>query len=115
LKRILIVEDEFLIASTLQDTVLDLGHECLGPAGTLAAALILAETSQFDAALVNYVLGTETADPLCELLDRRGIPFAFATGLDGAGAGTRWADKPRLNKPYPLEDVRSMIVLLTSN
>jgi DNA-binding response OmpR family regulator len=107
--RILIVEDEFLIAATLQDIATDLGYQCVGPASTLAAALRMAESETFQAALVHLVLAGQPADALCELLEKKGIPFAFATGLDGAGDG-RWKSRPTIRKPYSPEDVRVLLM-----
>ncbi len=112
-RRIFIVEDEYLIAATLEDIVADLGHICIGPVATLPAAMALAETEMFDCALVNMVLDGKPADPLCELLEGKGIPFAFATGLDEAGEG-RWRDRPKIFKPYTADDIRRLIEALLS-
>ena len=113
-KRILIVEDEFLIAAELEAQVIALGHVCVGPASTLAAALHMAETEPLHAALVNLMLAGEPADRLCELLDRKGIPFAFATGVDGASAGP-WHDRPAIMKPYTDGDIRRLIQQLVGD
>lgn len=107
-RRILIVEDEYLIAKTMCDAVTVLGLEYVGPAPRLAAALDLAARETLDGAIVDFMLAGETADDLCALLDKRAIPFALATGLDEAGQG-RWRDRPIIRKPYSSQEFRRVV------
>lgn len=106
--RILIVEDEFLMAFMLADMVTDLGYECLGPASTLASALQLADAEPIEAALINPILAGEPSDAVCNLLDRRRIPFAFIADGDGPDRG-RWRDHPTIGRPLTRRAVRGLM------
>jgi len=80
-KRILIVEDEALVAIDLQFAFEDAGAEVLGPALRLAEALALAEQApQIDCALLDVDIAGQDVYPVARVLQRRGIPFIFHTG-----------------------------------
>ena len=83
--RILVVEDEGLVALQLQADLEDAGHCVVGPARSLAQGLELAEEEGIDAALVDVSLGRETSVPIADRLMERSIPFAFATGYADFG------------------------------
>lgn len=95
-KRILLVEDEALIAAMVSDMLTDLGATVVGPAGSLTNALALAETGDFDAAVLDVNLRGERVDPVADLLIRRGIPVLYASGY-GATASR---GGPAIDKPY---------------
>lgn len=98
-KRILIVEDEFIVAAMAEDMLCDLGATVVGPAGTIARGLSLAETEPLDAALLDVNMNGERIDPVVEALMARGVPFVFATGYGAGGVGVG-RDAPVLDKPY---------------
>jgi CheY-like chemotaxis protein len=98
--RILIVEDEMLVAMNIEDMLLGLGHEVAGLASRLAPALALAQESRFDAAMLDVNLAGEPSFPIAELLVERGVPFLFATGYGRAGIEERFRDRPILQKPF---------------
>lgn len=101
-KRILLVEDEALIAAMAQDMLQDLGTIVIGPATTVAKGLALAESEMLDAAVLDVNVRDERIDPVAELLRGKGIPMVFTTGY-GAGAQV---DAPRasiIDKPYTQE------------
>lgn len=80
-KRILIVEDEALVALELQFVFEDEGAEVVGPAQSLMKALETAtHDSEIDLALLDVDIAGENVFPVAELLRRRGVPFAFHTG-----------------------------------
>lgn len=97
-RRILLVEDEPLIAMMAEDMLSDLGAEVVGPAHSLGAALELAEREGFDAAVLDINLQGETSDAVAEVLRRRGLPFLFATGYGPRRVGE--TEAPVLDKPY---------------
>jgi CheY-like chemotaxis protein len=103
-RRLLLVEDEPLIAFALEDLVAELGFGVVGPAYRLQDALLLAGSEQFDAAILDVNLNEETSFPVADLLQRRGIPFLFATGYAEGGIG--W-EGPALviAKPYGRDQV----------
>ncbi|MCS0462580.1 MULTISPECIES: response regulator [Rhizobium] len=80
--RILIVEDEMLIACTLEATLRDLGHEVVGFAGRLDEALEMVGSREFDVAMLDLKLGTEMTFPVADLLIELNKKFIFSTGFD---------------------------------
>ena len=104
--RVLVVEDEAMVAMMLEDMLLDLGCEIVGPAASLQAGLHLARTAAFEAAVLDVNLAGEKAFPIADALAERGIPFVYATGY--GRAGLRAEDDHRLvvQKPYSLQDLR---------
>ena len=78
--RILIVEDEPMIALDLQDLLVDAGFEIAGVAGRLDKALVLIETADFDVAVVDANLAGASASPAAAALVTRGIPFVVLSG-----------------------------------
>ncbi|HEX8574517.1 MAG TPA: response regulator [Allosphingosinicella sp.] len=98
--RILIVEDEMLVAMNVEDMLLELGHEVAGLASRLGPALALARESRFDAAMLDVNLAGEPSFPVADLLIERGIPFLFATGYGRQGIAERYRDYPMLQKPF---------------
>lgn len=97
-KRVLVVEDEALIAVMVEDMLIDMGSEVVGPAATIATALELARTEELDAAVLDVNVRGERIDPVAEVLMARGIPVLFATGYGevrlASGAPATVIDKP---------------------
>ena len=79
-KRILVVEDEALIAVMVEDMLTDMGSNVIGPAATIEAALRLARSEELDAAVLDVNVRGERIDPVAEALMARGVPVLFATG-----------------------------------
>ena len=79
-KRVLVVEDEAIIAGMIEDMLTELGAIVVGPAGTLAKAVELAEREPIDAAMLDVNIRSERIDPVVETLRGRGVPFVLATG-----------------------------------
>src|SRR3954452_20820442 len=98
--RILIVEDEMLVAMNIEDMLLELGHEVAGLASRLDPALALARESRFDAAMLDVTLAGERSFPVADLLIERGVPFLFATGYGRQGIEEKYRDYPLLQKPF---------------
>src|SRR5262249_9284067 len=99
--RILIVEDEGLVALQLQQDVERAGHQVVGPARSLKHGLLLASQERIDAALLDVRLGQETSAAIAEQLLARSIPFAFTTGYaDSVMLPDHLRKIPRLSKPY---------------
>jgi DNA-binding response OmpR family regulator len=77
--RVLVVEDESLLAETLCDLLQDAGCEPVGPAATVAAALLLIDQGSIDVALLDVLLKREMSFPVAQALRQRGIPWLFLT------------------------------------
>jgi DNA-binding response OmpR family regulator len=107
--RILIVEDDYLLAAALAEAMRERGAEVIGPAATLAEAMKAVETRWIDRAVLDVDLGGETSVQIADRLEAAGIPYVIATGLDAASLPERFRGKPRLEKPYRLEALTAMM------
>jgi len=100
--RVLVVEDEGLVAMMLEDVLDDLGCDLAGSFGGVAQALAWIEAGgEADAALLDVNLSGETVFPVAEALAARGVPFAFTTGY-GVTDDPRFKDAVCLGKPISL-------------
>ena len=107
--RILIVEDEMLVAMNIEDMLLDLGHEVAGLASRLEPALSLAREAAFDVAMLDVNLAGEASFPVADALRERGIPFLFATGYGIQGIAEDYRDAPVLQKPFRALDLEQAL------
>ena len=103
--RVLIIEDEALIASLVEDFLTDLGCEVIGPAMHITEAIQLAREAEIDGATLDVNLVGEKVFPVADILTDRGIPFVFMTGYGTAGLRECDRGHPVLQKPYPLENL----------
>lgn len=101
--RVLVVEDEALIALLLEDMIGELGADFVGPCFSLATALAAARLEDFDVALIDLNLGGERADEVAAILSERGIPFALATG--SPDDSYRLGQTAVLQKPFGFAEV----------
>jgi CheY-like chemotaxis protein len=99
-RRILIVEDDWLIAQDMSDIVEELGGAVVGPAGKLAQGLAIAESEELAGAILDVNLNGETTFALADRLLANNIPVIFATGYDAAMLPGRFADVYRVPKPF---------------
>ena len=99
-RRILVVEDDGLLAMYISDLLDELGHYVVGPTGTVEDALAKIASEAIDLALLDVNLGNgKTSYPVAEMLTRRGVPFAFVTGYGAAGLIDNYRHRPVLSKP----------------
>jgi DNA-binding response OmpR family regulator len=112
--RVLVVEDEALVALLVEDMHNELGYTVVGPATSVEVALALLDTEPVDVALIDVSLGSsELSLPVADMLAHKGIPFAFATGHGPkALGGTRHAGAPLLLKPFSFAELAALIVQL---
>ena len=106
-KRILVVEDETMIALMAADMLVELGAVVVGPAATLAQAMALIEREAIDAALIDINLGGTRSESLVERLRHLDVPFVIASGYVLSPGGTDGA--PRLAKPYSKANLASAL------
>ena len=107
--RILLVEDEMVIALLLEDLLVVLGYEVVGPVGRLREALAMAESEAPDAALLDVNLNGEKVYPVANSLAARNIPFVFLTGYGAAGIPAPYRDRPTLQKPFRRQDLSAVL------
>ncbi|MBC7283277.1 response regulator [Hoeflea sp.] len=108
-KRILIVEDEVLLAMHLEDMLSELGHEVVGQATRIDEALELVRETDIDFAILDINVAGTQSFPVADILRQRGIPFTFATGYGVEGLMDGYRDCPVLQKPYAQEDLARSI------
>ena len=98
--RILIVDDEYLIAAQLASDLRAAGGEIIGPAHTLQNALALAQREHPTAAVLDIRLGRDDVGPVAQELSKRGVPFIFYTGQTHTDPiRSRWPGSKVMSKP----------------
>jgi two-component sensor histidine kinase/PAS domain-containing protein len=101
-RRILVVEDEVIVAWALEDMLAGLGCAVVGPAARINQALTMIEAEAFDAAVVDVNLDGEKSYPVVDALTARGVPFVFSTGYGKAGIAAKYGAFTVLQKPYAI-------------
>jgi len=104
-----------MIAMLIEDMLLDLGCEVAATAGRFEEALALAETGDFDLALLDVNLVGRPVFPIARVLMQRGIPFAFLTGYGSTGIDPGYPDAPVLPKPFLAQDLEAVVNRLRAN
>ena len=113
-KRILVVEDEYFIASDLQRILSAEGAEVVGPAGDLAAGIGFAQQGSFDAAILDVNLCGAVSYPIIDQLRQSGTPLLLLTGYDEWAIPEAYRDTPRIAKPFSVRHLLSMVAGLCS-
>ena len=108
-KRILILEDEYFIASDLERALEKAGAVVVGPVGDLAKGLALAEAEAIDAAVLDVNLGGNVSYAVAEKLADRAVPYMFLTGYDAWSLPDAYRSTPRVAKPFPMRAVLDRI------
>ncbi len=100
-RRILVVEDESLVAMLLETILEDMGCTAVGPAATVDDGLALAtDGERLDAALLDVNVAGRQVFPVAEILQRNGVPFVFSTGYGEGGLPDQWRGHPTIQKPF---------------
>ena len=111
-RRILIVEDEPILAISLQDILEGLGYEVVGPALRVAPALALAAEAAIDGAILDVNMGDGDSYGVAAALGGRGIPYVFATGYGRLGLDPAYGQAAVLQKPYREAQVAAALTAL---
>jgi DNA-binding response OmpR family regulator len=111
--RILIVEDEALIAQLLAMYIEDMGHDVVGPAATVNEALSFLNSDPPAFAILDCTLGDQDCTPIAEALSNANLPFAFATGHGIDGLPANFKTQPMISKPFIFEDIERVLSSLT--
>lgn len=109
-KRVLVVEDEMLVAMNIEDMLLELGAVVVGPAMRIEAALRLARETEFDVAMLDVNLHGGRSYSVAELLRARGKPFIFATGYGHTEDEAIYRDVLTLPKPFRAAELSKALV-----
>jgi DNA-binding NtrC family response regulator len=108
-RRILVVEDEFLIAMEMEDTLRNLGAEVVGPFARLEPAFAAIHREELHGAILDVKLDGETTDQVAAALVSRGIPVLLTTGFESEQLPSTLQELPRLGKPFDERALRDMI------
>ena len=107
--RILVVEDEMMVAMLIEDLLKELGCTIVGPAASIEQALQLIASEAIDGAMLDLNLAGRAVYPVADELARRSIPFIFASGYGDQALTDRYNDRPRLRKPFRRLDLRRIL------
>lgn len=108
-RRILVVEDEALIALWIAEILEGSGALVIGPVGSAAEALALLKRESVDGAVLDYKMPDGTTEPVADLLAAHGVPFVFATGYYHGPVMPAYAGRPRLEKTFGEEELLAAI------
>ena len=108
-KRVLIVEDEFLVAMLLEDLLTEMGHQVIGTFAQVDEAMKFANQADVNFAILDINLAGATSSPVAEILRRRGIPFLFASGYGSTGLASAFENELTLQKPYEPAELERVI------
>jgi PAS domain S-box-containing protein len=109
-RRVLVVEDEALVAMMIQECLTERGDAVIGPISTASEALAAAKDGDFDAAILDINLGDGMAYPVAEILSARGVPFVFVTGYEADAVDGRFSEVPVLQKPIEPQMLQKIFV-----
>ena len=107
--RVLVVEDELMVAMGLELVLADAGYEVVGPLGRLDDALAAARVEEVDFALLDVNLRGAEVYPVADVLSGRGIPFTFLTGYGREALPARHAGGSILSKPFEASKLRATV------
>ncbi|MBU3076415.1 response regulator [Sphingomonas quercus] len=102
-RRILVVEDEAVVAMLLEDMLIDLGCEIVGPVANVEQALAVLDAETVDAAVLDVNLNGQPSYRIADALADRGRPFLFITGYGEAGLDDGYRQRPVVQKPFTRE------------
>jgi len=110
-RRVLVIEDESLVAMLLETILEDLGCEVVGPESNIDDGLITAtEAEGLDVALLDVNVAGREVFPVAEALIARNIPVVFSTGYGESGLPVHWRGRPTIQKPFTEATIRDALI-----
>ena len=104
--RVLLVEDEPLLAMLLEETIVDLGHEPVGAAANVQQAMALLDSEPVDCALLDFSLGgSDNSVAVAQRLHHEGVPFCYLSGHTSLDTGSGAPQAPMMTKPVSIDAV----------
>jgi CheY-like chemotaxis protein len=108
--RVLVVEDEALVALQLEDMLTELGCAIVGPASRVGQALKLLDGEPVEVAVLDLNIAGEMVYPVADALKNRGLPYIFVTGFATSGLTDPHRDRPVLEKPFARRELLRAIL-----
>jgi CheY-like chemotaxis protein len=108
-RDVLVVEDEEMIASVIEEMLLDLGCRQVWIASSARDAKALLAEHRPHAAILDVNLGGDSGFQLAQTLIDAKIPFVFATGYGRHGLPEQWATRPIMQKPFKMETLQAVL------
>jgi two-component sensor histidine kinase/CheY-like chemotaxis protein len=106
--RILVVEDEILLAMMMHDILIEFGFVVVGPFNRLSEAMVAAALQEIDAGIIDVNLAGQMAYPVADVLAGRRLPFVFVTGYGSESIESRFAGVPVIGKPVRRDVLESI-------
>src|SRR5262245_37431672 len=103
--RVLVVEDEFLVAVLIEEMLQSAGCVVSGPVSRVADALNAVDCETYDVAVLDVNIAGERIDRVADALSRRNVPFLFVTGYSAGSLPVDFAERPRVCKPFKMADL----------
>ena len=103
-KRILIVEDEIVVALFMEDILAEFGFQVMGVASRLEETM--GRERDYDLAVLDVHLNGKSVFDFADKLAEEGVPFVFATGYGERGIPERHRGRPVLQKPFSPDDLK---------
>ena len=104
---VFLVEDEVMIRMMVADMLEELGYSVAAEAGEIGEAVRLAQSTEFDLAILDANLNGQPVSPVADALVARGTPFVFATGYGELAEPYR--DRPTLKKPFQMDGLKQIL------
>ena len=106
---VFLVEDEVIIRMMVADMLGELGYSIAAEAGEITEAIRLAQSAEFDFAILDVNVNGKVISPVADLIKARNRPFIFATGYGSSGLPAEYRDRPALQKPFQIETLARAI------
>ena len=106
---VFLVEDEVMIRMMVADMLEELGYSIAAEAGEINEAIRLAQSTDFDFAILDVNVNGKVISPVADLIRARNLPFIFATGYGSSGLPEEYRDRPALQKPFQIETLARVI------
>ena len=106
---VFLVEDEVMIRMMVADMLEELGYSIAAEAGDISEAIRLAQSTDFDLAILDVNVNGKVISPVADLIKARNRPLIFATGYGSSGLPEEYRDRPSLQKPFQIETLARVI------
>ena len=106
---VFLVEDEVMIRMMVADMLEELGYRIAAEAGEISEAIRLAQSIDFDLAILDVNVNGKVISPVADLIRARNRPFIFATGYGSSGLPEEYRDRPSLQKPFQIDTLARVI------